>query len=171
MPKTRKQKVSQHKKTIVARKPATQLEFSYSYHYHPSDWTKVVGTTIFVLMIVLFVFADQIILAGIIALAGLTLAIMSTVPTQKLKYQFDAKGLTINKRHWFWHEFRSFSLAVTESDVRITLFPIYRHRFPIVVHTPFEKAGLAHKHLSHHLPQQQTFAESLTDLFLRATKL
>lgn len=171
MPPSKKQKSTHKKKTIVTKQSSALLEFSYSYHNKASDWAKVVVTTIFVLLIILFVSLDQIILAGLITLAGLTLAILTTAPAHRLNYQFDRTGLTINHRHWFWQEFRYYTINVMPDDVKITLWPIARLRLPTIIHVPYPKIGQAQKILSGYLPQQQTLHDSLTDLFLRVTRL
>lgn len=154
-----------------SKKKTLLLDFSTTYHNQPSDWTRVVVATIFGLLILLLVMVDQLILAGLITLSGLTLALMTTTPTHRYHYQFDKNGLTINNHYHRWSNFRAYSLLVSSEDIKITLYRLDRFKIPLVLHVPYQVMGQTQRILSAHLPQKQTLSESLTDLFLRATRL
>lgn len=147
------------------------IQFSVTQHTMVDDWTKIFLTWIFVVLILLFVIMNALVLAGLITLIGLTIAILSTTPSQKPAYSFDSRGLTINKRHWFWHEFQLFTVTVTPEDVKTTLWPVYHFRLPIIIHAPYAQAGQTIKLIGHHLPQRKGIGETLTDLFLRVTRM
>lgn len=149
----------------------TLLKFSHSSDNRSSDWTKLYLTLLFGLLVLLFILLNQTILAGLITLFGLTIAIISTAPSRQINYALNNHGLAINHRHWFWHEFRVYSLTVTPDDVKIALWPVYRFRLPIIIHTPYQQTGSVMRLINYHLPQQKNLVESMTDLFLRATRL
>lgn len=172
--KKNKQKLTHHKQPLDEIDEATisqTITFSATEKSLTSDWTKIFLTWIFVTLIILFVVMDELLLAGLISLIGLTLAIISTAPAQTIHYSFDRKGITCNKRPRFWHEFRAFTITVLTEDVKITLWPINHYGLPVIIHAPYTYASQAIRHIGYHLPQQKGVGESLSELFLRVTRL
>lgn len=142
------------------------------YIHHEKDMMWFVGLVLIgVVLSLLSIFLLQsITFTVLIIVMVVALIVLSRRPPRVLKYQLSDGGLTINDRHYTFHEFRAFGVVQDGPFYYISLIPNKRFMPPIDVYFPEENGEEIIDIFGYEIPMQ-TIKPDFIDKLTRQLRL
>jgi len=136
-------------------------------HHKNAGWYLVLLLVTIAISVGAWFLTHDYIATGVVILAGIFFAIYASRKPRQLTYQLDPSGLTIDRRHYSYNEFKSFSVVPEGAFNSVVFTPLKRFgTFTTIYYAPPDEASILDL-LSQRLPHEQRQPDMIEGLMRR----
>lgn len=130
-------------------------------------WYAVYVAALVVLSIGVYLFTKDVVSTVIVGIALLGLLFLSLRKPKMQDYSVEGGDLTIGRKLYYLHDFKSFSVLDESSVVEVTLLPLKRFMPPVSVYVPPDRADELTAHLADYLSFEPRKADMMDTILRR----
>jgi hypothetical protein len=95
-------------------------------HHKSPGWYLILGSSALVVAIIIWLLTRDTITSIVVIVAAITFGFYGARQPRQLQYSLDGRGLSIGQRHFFYEQFRSFSIMPEGAVSSIVFMPLKR---------------------------------------------
>lgn len=136
-------------------------------HHKNAGWYLALLLVTLAVSVGAWLLTHDYIATGVVVLAGMFFAVYASRKPRQLTYQLDPSGLTIDRRHYSYNEFKSFSVVPEGAFNSVVFAPLKRFgTFTTIYYAPPDEASILGL-LSQRLPHEQRQPDMIEGLMRR----
>lgn len=136
-------------------------------HAKSFGWYAVLGLAAAVFAALIYLLTKDFVSVGVVLVAALLLGIYAGHQPRQLEYRLDGRSLTIGKKRFGYHQFRSFSVLPEGGVSSIVFMPMKRFAVPITIYYPPEDEDKIVALLADRLPLEEGGHDAIDRLMHR----
>jgi hypothetical protein len=136
-------------------------------HDKAAGWYMLLAVGAILLAAILYVLTRDWVTAGVILVAAIFFGIYGSHKPRQLPYKLDKHGLSIGAKHFYYNEFRSFSIVPEPGFSSIVLMPLKRFGVPTTIYYSLEDEERIINLLASYLPLEERKPDAIDSLMRR----